>query len=157
MLLPRTLRPIVAHPASPSVSLTRLVLPIRTRCLSTTTIQSSEQPNFSEPIPPSSSESESVTSSTTEAEPQKKARLPYFVGRNNLNNLGVYHKSKRGGNLKLTLLKNGDGDLQALKRDIKESLQLNDGDISVNSVTRQIVIRGHKKMQVLNFLHTIGF
>ncbi|OTA82855.1 hypothetical protein M434DRAFT_400878 [Hypoxylon sp. CO27-5] len=155
MLLPRVLRPIVAQPVPLSMSLTRLVLPIPPRCLSTTTIQSSEQPDLSEPVPPSSAES--VTTSITQAEPEKRARLPYFVGRNNLNNLGVYHKSKRGGNLKLTLLKNGDGDLQALKRDIKESLQLNDGDISVNSITRHIVIRGHKKMQVLNFLYTMGF
>ncbi|KAI0838509.1 mitochondrial large subunit ribosomal protein-domain-containing protein [Hypoxylon sp. FL0890] len=137
------------------MSLTRLVLPIHTRCLSTTTIQSGEQSSSSEPIPPSSSESDA--SSETQAQPEKRTPLPYFVGRNNLNNLGVYHKQRRGGNLKLTLLKNGEGDLLALKRDIKESLQLNDGDISVNSITRHIVIRGHKKLQVLNFLHTMGF
>ncbi|OTA53194.1 hypothetical protein K449DRAFT_440234 [Hypoxylon sp. EC38] len=155
MLLPRVLRPIVAQPTPLSMSLTRLVLPIPARCLSTTTIQSREQPDLSKPTPPSSTES--IPSPTKQAEPEKRTRLPYFVGRNHLNNLSVYHKSKQGGNLKLTLLKNGDGDLQALKRDIKESLQLNDGDISVNSITRHIVIRGHKKLQVLNFLHTMGF
>ncbi|KAI0862180.1 mitochondrial large subunit ribosomal protein-domain-containing protein [Xylaria cubensis] len=93
----------------------------------------------------------------TPATPDAPRQLPYFVGRNNLNNLSVYHKKKRGGNLKITLLKNAEGDLQALKQDIKDALQLQDGDISINGVTRHIVIRGHKHDEVLNFLHTMGF
>ncbi|KAI2466942.1 hypothetical protein F4781DRAFT_332919 [Annulohypoxylon bovei var. microspora] len=155
MLLPRIFRPIAAHPAPLSTSLTRLVLPIRTRCLSTTTIESSE-PISSEPSPPLPS-LESTTPSTTEPQPEKQVSLPYFVGRNSLNNLSVYHKKKRGGNLKLTVLKNGEGDLRALKYDVKDALQLPEGDVSLNNVTKHIVIRGHKKLQVINFLNTMGF
>ncbi|KAI1407936.1 mitochondrial large subunit ribosomal protein-domain-containing protein [Hypoxylon sp. FL1857] len=160
MLLPRALRPIVAQPAPLSMPLTRLVLPIHTRCLTTTTTttQSSEQPeqpSSSESVPPSSPEP--ASSSTTETQPQEKRQLPYYVGKNNLFNFGVYHKTKRGGNLKLTLLKNIEGDLHALKRDLKASLQLNDGEVSVNSVTRHIEIKGHRKMQVLNFIYNMGF
>ncbi|KAK6953223.1 hypothetical protein Daesc_005523 [Daldinia eschscholtzii] len=111
----------------------------------------------SEPIPSEAKEPVSSTTQTEQEGPKKRTQLPYFVARNNLNNLGVYHKQKRGGNLKLTLVKNGEGDLYALKKDIRDALQLREGDISVNMVTRQIVIRGHIKMQVFNFLHTMGF
>ncbi|KAI1139401.1 hypothetical protein F5Y05DRAFT_381883 [Hypoxylon sp. FL0543] len=140
MLLPRILRPVLAHRAPLSIPLRRTVVPIPTRCLSTTTTESGEQPNSSEPIPPSSSP-ESTAFSATETQPQDRTPLPYFVGRNSLKNLSVYHKSKRGGNLELTVVKGGEGDLLALKRDIKESLKLNDGDVTVNSVTRHIIIR----------------
>ncbi|KAI1126990.1 mitochondrial large subunit ribosomal protein-domain-containing protein [Nemania abortiva] len=91
------------------------------------------------------------------SEPNAPRQLPYFVGRNNLNNLSIYQKSKRGGNYKLTVLKKGEGDLVALKQDIKEALQLPDSEISINSVTKHIMIKGHKYREVKNFLHTIGF
>ncbi|KAI1455127.1 mitochondrial large subunit ribosomal protein-domain-containing protein [Annulohypoxylon moriforme] len=150
MLLPRVFRPIATHPAPFSTSLTRFALPIRSRCLSTTIQQPESIP---EPINPASSSE----TAQPEPEPQQKASLPYFVGRNSLNNLSVYHENKRGGNLKLTLLKNGEGDLAALKQDIKEALQLPDRDVTLNSVTKHIVIRGHKRLQVLNFLQAMGF
>ncbi|KAI1204706.1 mitochondrial large subunit ribosomal protein-domain-containing protein [Annulohypoxylon truncatum] len=154
MLLPRIFRPIVAHPAPLSTSLTRIVLPVRTRYLSTTTIQSNDP--ITEPVSPPSSESD-TPETQPETQPQEKVSLPYFVGRNSLNSLSVYHKNKRGGNLKLTLVKNGEGDLRALKQDIKEALRLSDGDVTLNSVTKHIIIRGHKKLQVLDFLEAMGF
>ncbi|KAI1086414.1 hypothetical protein F5B19DRAFT_487516 [Rostrohypoxylon terebratum] len=162
MLLPRILRPIAARPAPLSTTFTRIVLPIRTRCLSTT-VEPSE--SITEPIPPPPSSSEPATqespgpalSESPESQTKKPLALPYFIGRNSLNNFSVYHKNKRGGNLKLTVLKRGEGDLLALKQDIMEALQLPRGDVTLNSVTRQIVIRGHRKLQVLNFLYTLGF
>ncbi|KAI1385958.1 mitochondrial large subunit ribosomal protein-domain-containing protein [Hypoxylon trugodes] len=156
MLLPKVFRPLAAHPAPLSTSFTRLALPIRSRCMTTSTIQSSEQPTSND-IPPPTSSNPTESSTSTQTEPQSKIRLPYFVGRNNLNNLGVYHKQKQGGNLKITLLKHGDGDLRALKQDLKAALQLNDTDIAINNTTKHIVIRGHKKFNVLNFLNTMGF
>ncbi|KAI0886981.1 mitochondrial large subunit ribosomal protein-domain-containing protein [Annulohypoxylon maeteangense] len=151
MLLPRIFRPIAAHPAPLSASLTRFALPIRTRCLSTTN-QPSDSESIEEPAIPLPSES-------TAPEPllQEKAPLPYFVGRNSLNSLSVYHKTKRGGNLRITLLKNGEGDLQILKKDLQEVLELPQGDITLNGTTNHIIIRGHKKLQVLNFLYAMGF
>ncbi|KAI0432477.1 mitochondrial large subunit ribosomal protein-domain-containing protein [Xylaria sp. FL1042] len=83
--------------------------------------------------------------------------LPYFVGRNTLNNLSVYTKNKRGGNLKLTILKHGEGDLVALKQDIKDALKLHDNAIAINGVTKHIVIKGSKRDEIMNFLHTMGF
>ncbi|KAI1771046.1 mitochondrial large subunit ribosomal protein-domain-containing protein [Hypoxylon cercidicola] len=148
MLLPRFLRPLAA-PATTLSFAPRFILPIRTRCLSTT-----QQPSSSDPAIPPPPE---PTSPPAQSEAPNPSRLPYFVGRNDLNSLSVYHKNKRGGNLKLTLVKKGEGDLMALKQDIKEALQLNDRDISINSITRHIVIRGRKRAQVVNFLLNMGF
>ncbi|KAJ2982466.1 hypothetical protein NUW58_g6433 [Xylaria curta] len=91
------------------------------------------------------------------SEPNPPRRLPYFVGRNNLNNFSIYEKSKRGGNLQLTYLKRGEGDLMALKQDIKDALQLSDKEITINDLTKHIMIRGRKREKVLNFLHIAGF
>jgi hypothetical protein len=43
--------------------------------------------------------------------------------------------------MKLTLVKRGEGDLQAMKQDIKDALELPDSEISLNSVTKHIVIK----------------
>ncbi|KAI1280215.1 mitochondrial large subunit ribosomal protein-domain-containing protein [Xylaria sp. FL0933] len=134
-MLWRSLRPLTSR----AVSL--LLRPLSIRTLATTA-----QATASEPAP-----------ITTPSETNATRQLPYFVGRNNLNNLAIYHKKKRGGNLKLTLLKYGEGNLMALKQDIKAALKLSEGEISVNSVTNHIVIRGHRRDEVLNFLHTMGF
>ncbi|KAI2607861.1 mitochondrial large subunit ribosomal protein-domain-containing protein [Hypoxylon sp. NC1633] len=156
MLQFRTLRPLSALSAPLSTFSIPLVLPIRIRlrCLSTSTTETSEQPISSSPP---SSTTPTSTHSFGQPEAEKHVQLPYFVGRNKLNNLGVYGLKKRGGNLKLTLLKNGEGNLQALKQDLANALQLNEGDVSINSVTKHLVIRGHKQREVLNFLHTMGF
>lgn len=39
------------------------------------------------------------------------------------------------------MLKYGEGDLMALKQDLKAALQLPESEISINSVTNHIVIR----------------
>ncbi|KAI2777676.1 mitochondrial large subunit ribosomal protein-domain-containing protein [Daldinia loculata] len=167
MLLPRALRRLAAPSVLFSAPLKRFNLPIRTQWLSLSASTSSGEPSIpSEPIrselknPVSSTtqtEPTKPTEQTEQTEPKKPAQLPYFVARNNLNNLGVYHRVKRGGSLKLTLVKNGEGDLKALKKDIQEALQLKDSEISLNSVTGHIVIRGHMKLQVFNFLYSMGF
>ncbi len=43
--------------------------------------------------------------------------------------------------MKVTLLKKGEGDLQALKHDIKDALQLKETEVSVNSITKHIVVK----------------
>ncbi|KAI8627202.1 mitochondrial large subunit ribosomal protein-domain-containing protein [Xylariaceae sp. FL1651] len=142
-MLSRSLRPLTSRAASlatNSFQSNPFVKPSCVRTLATAT------PVTSEP-----------TTSPAPSETKAPSQLPYFVGRSNLNNLSVYHKKKRGGNLKLTLVKNGEGDLKALKEDIKDALKLPDGDVSVNSVTKHIVIRGHKRDEVVTFLRTMGF
>lgn len=173
MLLPRALRTLRTLPAySPSFSSPpmrlALLLPIRTRYLSTSVDQTSDHSGLSETIPQSTSSgpssessSEAITSASippsseqpvkqvteisneipTEETTEQAPQLPYFVNRNNLANLSVYQKSKRGGNFKVTLLKKAEGDLKALKADIRDALQLPDSDVSVNNVTRHIAVR----------------
>jgi hypothetical protein len=88
-----------------------------------------------------SAPAEAPASGEAQAEGQEQARLPYFVGRNSLNNLSVYTKIKRGGNRKLTHLKHGEGDLMALKEDIRHALGLEKDEISINNVTKHVVIK----------------
>ncbi|KAI1080915.1 mitochondrial large subunit ribosomal protein-domain-containing protein [Whalleya microplaca] len=153
-MLSRTLRSLVARPLAPSPLPRCFILPLHVRSL--TTAPPSE-PSSSDPVPPNLSTPVEAAAPTEPTEPQPKRQLPYFVGRNNLDNYGVYLKKKRGGNLKLTVLKKGEGNLLALKHDIRDALQLTDNDISLNSVTGHIVIRGSKRDEVLNFLHIMGF
>ncbi|KAK7753394.1 54S ribosomal protein img2, mitochondrial [Diatrype stigma] len=80
-------------------------------------------------------------SALTEEPDLPPRKLPYFVGRNPFNNFGVYQRRKRGGNLKVTLVKKGEGNLQALKHDIKKALDLRDDEVAVNSITRHIVVK----------------
>ncbi|RYO97217.1 hypothetical protein DL764_007358 [Monosporascus ibericus] len=156
----RALRPTTAPTASIIRTPIRFVLPIRTRMFSTSTAETS--PAADTPAAPtlSSSSASSFTQtapSVTSPEQVPKVQLPYFVSKNNLDNFGVYHRRKAGGNLKVTLLKRAEGNLQALKHDLKEALQLRDADVSVNSVTKHIMVRGHRRDEILHFLKTMGF
>ncbi|KAI1344395.1 mitochondrial large subunit ribosomal protein-domain-containing protein [Xylariaceae sp. FL0016] len=142
MLSLRNFRPLISSSAGLSSVPSRTILPACARSLATTTDPTASTEPATVPPP---------------LEPSSQAQLPYFVGRNNLNNLAVYHKKKRGGNLKITTLKKGEGNLQSLKQDIRDALELPDRDISVNSTTRAIIIKGHKRNELLSFLHTMGF
>ncbi|TGJ84631.1 hypothetical protein E0Z10_g4137 [Xylaria hypoxylon] len=131
-MLSRSLRPLTARATSLATNPIRsntLLGPFSIRTLANTADVTLSEP-ATIPIPP-----------PFEPIATGLRQLPYFVGRNNLNNLGVYHKKKRGGNFKLTYLKYGEGDLVALKQDIKAALRLPDGEISINSVTKHIVIK----------------
>lgn len=154
----RSLRPLKT-PSAPLIQAPiRFVLPIRTQTYATGTVETAEtNPPTSSPSAESSSESSSssaLSSSSTETaattinttstftEPIPSSRqLPYFVDRNPFNNFGVYQQRRRGGNLKVTLLKKGVGNLMALKYDIADALKLSKDDVSVNNVTRHVMIR----------------
>ncbi|KAI0389307.1 mitochondrial large subunit ribosomal protein-domain-containing protein [Xylariaceae sp. FL0594] len=148
-------------------------LSLRLRTITTETSSTSSTPQDATTIPsqPTSASTTTTTATTTttpslqptegegevEGEAQQPRILPYFVGRNGLNNLSVYHKNKSGGNRKLTHLKRGEGDLMALKEDIRRALNLGKDEISVNNVTKHIVIKGHRRNDVLDFLYAAGF
>ncbi|GAP90664.2 putative ribosomal protein L49 IMG2 [Rosellinia necatrix] len=83
--------------------------------------------------------------------------LRYFVGRNSLNNLGVYHRNKSGGNYKITMLKYAEGDLAALKKDLTFALGLKESEVNINRLTGHIMIKGHKREEVVNYLNIQGF
>ncbi|KAI0974679.1 mitochondrial large subunit ribosomal protein-domain-containing protein [Xylaria arbuscula] len=143
-MLSRSLRPLTARATSLTINPARpsaLLGPLSFRTLAHSADGTASE-SSTIPIPSETSETR---------------QLPYFVGRNNLNNLGVYQKRRRGGNYKLTLLKYGEGDLTALKQDIKTVLRLSDSEVAINSTTKHIVIKGHKRDEVVNFLYTMGF
>lgn len=58
-----------------------------------------------------------------------------------MNNIAVYERRDRGGSLKKTLLKKGEGNLQALRFDIAEALGLTAKEVKVNTVTNHIEIK----------------
>lgn len=92
-----------------------------------------------EPVPPQQSQTTPTQSPRTPApNPQL---LPYFVGRNRMDRLGIYQRRNRGGNLKKTLLKNGEGNLQALREDVARALGLTEKEVRVNNVTKHIEVK----------------
>ncbi|RYP72581.1 hypothetical protein DL771_004076 [Monosporascus sp. 5C6A] len=147
----RALRPTTAPTASVIRTPIRFVLPIRTRTFSTATAGTTplaDSPAAPTHSPSSASSFTQSAPSITSPQPAPKVQLPYFVSKNNLDNFSVYHKRKAGGNFKVTLLKRAEGNLQALKHDLKEALQLSDADVSVNSVTKHIMVRVSDQSEV---------
>lgn len=78
--------------------------------------------------------------------------LPYFVARTTNNELPVYLLRKRGGNLKLTLVRKVDGRPEALRDELTQSLGLQADQAVVNPVTKHVLLKGHQKMAVVKFL-----
>ena len=85
--------------------------------------------------------------------------LPYFVTRTRSNELPVYTDFKRGGNLKLTLVRKVSGDAERLRDQLRHELKGKLGKPGsekercvVNSITGQVVIKGHVKTEVTKFL-----
>ncbi|KAI1756167.1 mitochondrial large subunit ribosomal protein-domain-containing protein [Xylaria castorea] len=144
----RSLRPLTARATRLATTSTRSNTFLRPVCVRMVATKAD--------APASEPATEPATTPTV-AEPKAPRQLSYFVGRNNTNNLSVYNKKKRGGNYLLTMLKGGNGDLQALRQDLQEALQLPEGDVTINNRTRHIEIRGHKRDEVVNFLNTTGF
>ena len=69
----------------------------------------------------------------------------------------MYTDFKRGGNLKLTLVRKVAGDVEALRDQLRDGLGLLKERCVVNGVTRQVVIKGHMKPDVVNFLRQRKF
>lgn len=67
--------------------------------------------------------------------------LAYHIYRTPSKQLPVYHLAKRGGNLQQTKLRKIDGDLMKLKLDLQQALGLRQEEISINQLTRHIIIK----------------
>ncbi|KXL47218.1 hypothetical protein M433DRAFT_152944 [Acidomyces richmondensis BFW] len=78
--------------------------------------------------------------------------LAYFVTRTSSNELPVYLLRKRGGNLKLTLVRKIDGRPEALRDELRQTLGLQEDQAMVNPVTKHVVLKGHFKNAVVKFL-----
>ncbi|KAF7522325.1 hypothetical protein G7054_g12169 [Neopestalotiopsis clavispora] len=157
----RTARALRVVAAPRPVLATRFSLPISIRSLTTESTSTSTQAPIvaSQTGANQSSETSAFSSqlNTQALSSRPPQDLPYFVGRNRMNNMAVYERRYRGGNLKKTLLKKGEGNLQALRFDVAEALGVSEKEVRVNSVTNHIEIKGHRKDDVVQFLRNMGF
>jgi len=60
--------------------------------------------------------------------------------------------AKRGGNLHQTKVRRIEGDIMALKTDLQRALGLEDKEIVINQLTQHIIIKGHKRKEVVSFI-----
>ncbi|KAI1878241.1 hypothetical protein JX265_002610 [Neoarthrinium moseri] len=147
----RTLRPLRAANALRTATPTYRMSPVALRTLTT------EAASASASEPSTAQQTPSAIPQTPEAPARSPSQLPYFVGRNRLNNFGIYEKRLRGGTMKKTLLKKGEGNLQALRHDVAEALSLPAKEVRVNNVTGHIEIKGHRRDGIAMFLKNMGF
>lgn len=69
-------------------------------------------------------------------------REPYHVRRSNYKNLPIYQTKKRGGNKLITEVKHIDGDIKALRDQLREALRISeDKECTINELTRHIIIK----------------
>lgn len=67
-------------------------------------------------------------------------RLPYFVSRTPFKKLAVYALNKRGGSLKLTMVKKVEGDKAAFKSALMKELQLEADQVRIKVPTGHIEV-----------------
>jgi len=54
--------------------------------------------------------------------------------------------------MKLTKLRRIEGDVNVLRKDLQDALGLADKEVTINQLTRQIIVKGHKKSEIEQFL-----
>ncbi|KAF3033820.1 hypothetical protein E8E12_003982 [Didymella heteroderae] len=95
---------------------------------------------------------------TPATEPQMPLSPPrYHVSRSANKNLPIYTDFKRGGNLHLTTVRKITGDLQALRDELRAWLSKKDEDVKINTLTQQVIVKGHHKEKIEEFLKGRGF
>ncbi|KAE8557252.1 hypothetical protein EYB25_001958 [Talaromyces marneffei] len=96
------------------------------------------------------------SSTQTQTAPLQLTNLPYFVRRTPSNKLPVYLETKAGGTKRLTKIQKTEGDLEALKSDLAKALNLETGskkpEVTINSTTGHIIVKGWRKDEIQKFL-----
>ena len=80
----------------------------------------------------------------------------YHIERSRSKNLPIYTDYKRGGNLYLTTVRRITGNSTALRDELRAFLKKRAEDITINTVTGHIVIKGHHTALVADFLRARG-
>ncbi|CAO2656437.1 Nn.00g052400.m01.CDS01 [Neocucurbitaria sp. VM-36] len=80
----------------------------------------------------------------------------YHVSRSATKNLPIYTDYKRGGNLHLTTVRKITGDLSALRDELRVFLNKKNEDVTINSLTGHVVVKGHHTSEVAEFLKARG-
>ena len=83
--------------------------------------------------------------------------LAYYVTRTRSNELPVYCSVKRGGNLLLTQVRKIDGKKEILRDELRQLLGVASEDAVVNGTTGHIIIKGHYKPEIVQFLRERRF
>ncbi|KAF3387050.1 39S ribosomal protein L49 [Penicillium rolfsii] len=85
--------------------------------------------------------------------------LPYFVRRTGSNQLPVYLVTKAGGTKQLTKIQKTEGDLDALRSDLAQTLGIDtrSPDVSINRLTGHIIVKGWRKPEIVKFLQERNF
>ncbi|CAK3963731.1 39S ribosomal L49, mitochondrial [Lecanosticta acicola] len=83
--------------------------------------------------------------------------LPYFVTRSRKDELPIYTLRKRGGNLKMTRVKRIDGETSVLRDELRQLLRVGAKDAVINHTTGHIMIKGHFKPQIEQYLRQRNF
>jgi len=94
--------------------------------------------------------------------PPKASALdsPYFVRRNRFHNYPVYLELLDGGQKKMTVTKNIEGDIWQMESDLRKRLQKNNSrriNTQVDEICRKIRVRGVHLDDVSDFLKDRGF
>ena len=125
----------------------------------------SAQPGAEDPLRPAHSspsksknlKTASRTARTVPFAPATQPQMPlspptYHVARSASKNLPIYTDYKRGGNLRLTTVRKITGDLHALREELRAWLAKKDDDVKVNPLTQHVVVKGHHKDRIAEFL-----
>lgn len=95
------------------------------------------------------------------------SHLPFLISRTPSNNLPIYETAKAGGSKHITCIRKISGDLSGLASAIRTALGLGQyivdvkgrrkETVSINPVSRQVVIRGWRGQEVKKWAELSGF
>ena len=107
----------------------------------------------------SSSFLQSTTSAPASIKKPRSPPLPYRVVRTPSSKLPIYVHAKSGGTRKETKLRKIEGDIDTLRAQLRDALNVNDKDININRLTNHIIIKVNKKkpLKVLNGMESYDY
>ena len=155
--------------AAPSASTSSSARAANLAAVEAVTESDSAQPGAEGPLRPahtSPSKSKNLktasrTAKTVPFTPATQPQIPhspptYHVARSANKNLPIYTDYKRGGNLHLTTVRKVTGDLHALREELKTWLAKKDEHVTVNALTQHVIVKGHHKDKIAEFLKGRG-
>lgn len=69
----------------------------------------------------------------------------------------MYTDRKRGGNLHQTIVRKIDGRREVLRDELRMALGLEDKNCIINGLNGHIIVKGHLKKEIVNFLRERRF
>lgn len=110
-------------------------------------------------IPALKSETPSLTQQKSDpdaVQTPKPKSYRFYVKRSKSNNLPVYHETRAHGSNVVTSIRKISGDVDDLKSLLQKELKLDNKHIVVNSLTKAIKIKGHRREEIIAYLESLG-